>query len=209
MKHLTDLFRILELTRSQPQYGYVPSDLKLNELSNLAEHHYLVTFIAWQLALHVNNNGGEVNVTKVLEYCLVHDLGELFGGDIGRSYVEVNKKARPKAKAFEAENHNFLAKFFGNESKRFRKLAKEMMEPKNDEAWVFKLADYMECAHFLRYMGYFRKQDEQILLTSVPRMVRKIKNKETKKILDDFIKLWLREIKIEKSTLEVLKQGKR
>jgi 5'-deoxynucleotidase YfbR-like HD superfamily hydrolase len=209
MKHLPDLFRILELTRSQPQYGYVPSDVKFNELSNLAEHHYLVTMIAWQISLYVNNNGGEIDIRKVLEYCLVHDLGELFGGDIGRTYVEVNKRARAKAKEFEAENQKFLAKFFGDERKRFNQLSKDIMTPKNDEAWIFKMADYMECAHFLKYMGYFSRQDEQILQDSVPKMVKKIKNIETKKLLAEFVTLWLKEIKLEKRALEVLKQGKK
>lgn len=45
MKHLTNLFKLMQLTRSQPLYGYVIGGVQKNDLSNLAEHHYLVTFI--------------------------------------------------------------------------------------------------------------------------------------------------------------------
>ena len=57
MDHLTSLFKLMELTRSQPQYGYALAGIQQDELSNLAEHHYLVTFIAWQLASQVKNAG--------------------------------------------------------------------------------------------------------------------------------------------------------
>jgi len=47
MDNLTKLFKLVELTRFQPQYGYALAGIPKEELSNLAEHHYLVTFIAW------------------------------------------------------------------------------------------------------------------------------------------------------------------
>lgn len=77
MKNLKDLFRVIELTRSQPQYGYALAGIAKDKLSNLAEHHYLVTFIAWQLAANLEKAGAQIDVRKVLEYALVHDLGEL------------------------------------------------------------------------------------------------------------------------------------
>ena len=40
MKHLTNLFKLMELTRSQPQYGYALAGIQQDELSNLAEHHF-------------------------------------------------------------------------------------------------------------------------------------------------------------------------
>jgi len=72
----------MELTRSQPQYGYALAGIQQDELSNLAEHHYLVTFIGWQIASNLRQVGADVDVQKILEFCLIHDLGELFGGDI-------------------------------------------------------------------------------------------------------------------------------
>ena len=68
MENLTNLFKLMELTRSQPQYGYALSGIQQDELSNLAEHHYLVTFIAWQLAAHVKGAGAKIDIQKVLEF---------------------------------------------------------------------------------------------------------------------------------------------
>lgn len=209
MKNLTDLFRIVELTRAQIQYGYVLNNLKPGEASNLAEHHYLVTFIAWQLARYAKSQGGNLDVERIIEYGLIHDLGELLGGDISRPYVDLNRKARTYAKAFEAENQKFLGKFFGEDKKHYLQLSKEMMNPNNDNAQVFKVADYMECAHFLRYMGYFNNNDERIVATSIPKMVNRIKDKPTKKALKEFVTLWLKEIKKSKTTVEVLQQTRK
>ena len=75
MEHLTNLFKLIELTRSQPQYGYALAGIQQDELSNLAEHHYLVTFVAWQLASQVKRAGANIDIQKVLEFCLIHDLG--------------------------------------------------------------------------------------------------------------------------------------
>src|SRR3989344_5119270 len=111
MKHLTNLFKLMQLTRSQPLYGYVVGGVQKNDLSNLAEHHYLVTFIAWQLARQIKSKGANINVEKVLEFAMVHDIGELFGGDISMPYARANPKAREYAKAFEEENQKFLSKF--------------------------------------------------------------------------------------------------
>jgi len=74
MDYLTNLFKIIELTRSQSQYGYILAGIKRGDLSNLAEHHYLVTFIAWQLTLYVKSKGAKISVQKVLEFSLIHDL---------------------------------------------------------------------------------------------------------------------------------------
>src|SRR5579872_6043877 len=127
MNHLAKLFKLLEITRSQPQYGYALAGIPKAELSDLAQHHYLVTFIAWQLALSVQAKGAKINVQKVLEFCMVHDLGELFGGDIAMPYAKANPKARTLAKAFEAENQNYLSAFFGPQSKHYKELSDEIM----------------------------------------------------------------------------------
>src|ERR1700738_3323865 len=103
-KKLVNFLKLMQITRTQPQYGYALSNLKKHELSNLAEHHYLVTFIALQLARYAKSFGAKINTERIMEISLVHDLGELFGGDISRPYAMANPKARQLAKAFESEN---------------------------------------------------------------------------------------------------------
>src|SRR3989344_2424446 len=126
MNNLVNLFKLIELTRSQVQYGYVLSGVRKHELSNLAEHHYLVVFMAWQLAKHLNAKGANLDEKKVLEIAIIHDLGELFGGDISRPYAMANPRARKLAKAYEFENIRFLRKYLTTLSKS---LWDDAMEP--------------------------------------------------------------------------------
>lgn len=204
MEHLTNLFKLIQLTRSMPQYGYVPAGVPQDELSNLAEHHYLVTFIAWQLALQVKNKGAKVDLAKVLEFALVHDLGELFGGDISMPYAKVNPKAREYAKMFEEENQKFIAKFFGNEEKYFKNISKEILNANSDEALIAKFSDYIEHAHFKQYAKISAiKIDMSLAVSKMTAIVSKIKNPITKKELSKFIKFWAKDIN-KQSILDIL-----
>jgi putative hydrolases of HD superfamily len=200
MKNLTNLFKLVELTRSQVQYGYVLSGVRKHELSNLAEHHYLVTFMAWQMAEYLNSKGAKLDTKKVLELCMVHDLGELFGGDISRPYAMANPEARKLAKAYELENQRFLKKYLSNLSEE---VWSDVMEPKSDEALVYKLADLMECAHFLKYMGHYKPLDTKILEEKLPEVIEKFHDKTIKTELTEFYKHWISEIQ-SKSATEML-----
>ncbi len=195
MKHLTNLFKLVEITRSQSQYGYALSGIQKHELSDLACHHYLVTFIAWQLARNLNRAGAKLNVEKVLEFALTHDLGELFGGDISMPYGAINPRAKKLAKAFEAENHRFLAQFFGNDSGFLKKLVDEIMDAKSDEALIAKIADYLECVHYKIYVDYPpRGNDLAVNTEKVKKMIGKLKDPIAKKELGIFITTWLKEV---------------
>ena len=200
MKNLTNLFKIMELTRSQVQYGYVLSGVRKHELSNLAEHHYLVTFMAWQMAKALERAGAQINATRVMEISMIHDLGEIFGGDISRPYAMANPKARKLAKAYEAENQKFMRKYLTMVSKD---MWDETLKPKSDEALVYKIADIMECGHFLKYMGHFKPLDTKILADKLPKVVKKLKDKIAHREMEAFVKSWLKEIQTKNAT-EVL-----
>lgn len=180
----------MELTRSQPQYGYALAGIQQDELSNLAEHHYLVTFTAWQLASHVKKAGAKLNIQKVLEFCLIHDLGELFGGDIAMPYARSNPKAKAHAKAFEEENQRFLSKFFGNQSDYFKELGHEILNAKSDECIIAKIADYIEITHYKQYVKVFSKFDTNLIKPKLAEMIEKMKDPIAKKELAKFIKSW-------------------
>lgn len=189
MNHLTKLFKIMELTRSQPQYGYAVRGMRQDELSNLAEHHYLVTFFGWQLALEANARGAKLDVLKVVEYCMVHDLGELFGGDISMVYARANKKAKALAKAFELENQNFLSRLFGAQKAHFKNLANEILEPKTDEALLAKLADYVEATHFLLYAKDADKQSLEFVM-NLKNKLQEIKDEKAREFCLKFLDYW-------------------
>jgi 5'-deoxynucleotidase YfbR-like HD superfamily hydrolase len=195
MKHLTDLFTLMELTRSQPEYGYVLSGVKQDELSNLAEHQYLVTFVAWQIARQLKKRGAKIDLAKVMEFALIHDLGELFGGDISIPYAQVNPKAKEHAKAFEAENHKFLSKFFGDEKEYFKELSDEILDAKSDEALIAKFADYIEHAHYKQYTQTSTKKfDVDLAGPKLRDIVSKISDSVAKRELQNFIKTWAKDV---------------
>ena len=198
----------MELTRSQPQYGYALAGIPQDELSNLAEHHYLVTFIAWQLARQVKSAGANIDIAKVLEFALIHDLGELFGGDISMPYAKANPKAREYAKAFEEENQKFLARFFGNDSKHFKDLGHEILDAKSDEALIAKIADYIEVTHYKQYVKVFSKKfDVDLVEPKFQLVIAKMKDPIAREELSRFIKSWSADIS-KKEIPEILYETK-
>ena len=67
MQHLTKLFKLMEITRTQPQYGYNIAGVSKDHMSDLAQHHYLVTFMGWQIARALRAADYEVNLERVME----------------------------------------------------------------------------------------------------------------------------------------------
>lgn len=177
-----------------PQTGYALAGIPANELSNLAEHHYLVTFIAWQLAKNVNRAGAKLNIEKILEYALIHDFGEILGSDISTPYAQANRRAYKAAKAFEMENHKFLAKFFGSEGNNYKKLSTDILNAKSDEALVAKMADFLECTHYKLYVGKLNKRDLEIAKGKLEGYIKKIKDPIAKQEFGKFVSAWLKEL---------------
>ncbi|TRZ50286.1 HD domain-containing protein [bacterium] len=194
MQNLTKLFKLLQLTRSQPQYGYGVRGISTNDLSNLAEHQYLTSIIAWQLARRAKEAGANISIEKVLEFSLLHDLGELFGSDISAPYAKINRRAYKAAKAFELENQRFLAKFFGKDEKYFKKIAGEILDAKSDEALLAKTADWMECTHYLFWMGKLEKSSVDLANSKIESYAKKMRDPIAKEMVLEFLKIWVKEI---------------
>lgn len=194
MKHLPKLFKLAELTRAQTQYGYLLSGIPREKISNLAEHHYLVTFIGWQLASILKDAGARIDVLKVLEFCMIHDWGELMGGDISVFYAQANPKAKRLAVAFEEENQKFLSKYFGKGQKKFKALGHEILNYKSDEALIAKVADYVEALNFKVYVGAFREADRKFNVVKMQKYIKPMKDKIAKRMLTEFVTEWLKDV---------------
>ncbi len=195
MQHLTKLFRLLEITRAHPQYGYTLAEIPKSELSDLAQHHYLVAFIAWQLVRLIKRTGGQIDGEKVLEFALIHDLGELFGGDISMPYAKANPVAREAAKAFERENQKYMAKFFGDDATHFDALSEEILNAKSDEALVAKIADYVECTHYKLYVHRFSPNDVIMVQKKMEEMITKLEDETARTVLVEFVTRWADDLK--------------
>jgi len=187
-----DLFKVMQLTRAQVQYGYAIGGLKKNQLSTLAEHHYLVTFIGWQLADMAKQAGASIDPFKVVKICMVHDLGELFGGDIGMPYARRFPKAKAAARKFEEYNAVFLSTLFGGRKTKFMELWNEATEPKTDEGQIAKLADLLEIFTFRHYNDVLYKADDVLAKERMPKAVSKIKDPIARKTMDAMVKDYLK-----------------
>lgn len=186
---LIDLFKLLQITRDQPQYGYDIAGILKHELSDLAQHHYLVTFITWQLCKTIEENGGQINTLRAVEMAMIHDLGELFGGDINFFYAQKNPKARELAKKFEHENNLFLSQFFPN-PKNQEDLIKEMSDKTTDESIVAKVADYTEVMFYKIRLGRLKPEDIKSNGDVLKTIAESAKDQTVKSTLLSFLEEW-------------------
>lgn len=164
-------------------------------MGNLAEHHYLVLMIAWQLAVLMRDAGARIDLEKVFEFAAVHDVGELFGGDISMPYARVNPQAKEYAKVFEAENQRFIGCYFGSFSKRFGALSDEIMDAESDEARIVKVADYLEVTHYKFFIGRFVQLDIDLVASKIKRMVAGMVDPIARTALKKFIIGWNAEMR--------------
>ncbi len=188
MDKIVDLINLLQIARVQPQYGYSIAGGNMR-LGNLAEHHYLVTLIGWQLSELVNKQGAKIDANKVMKFCLLHDIGELFGGDIGMYYAKANPTARTAAKKFEEENQKFISSYFANSSEVLA-MAGEILESESDEAHIAKIADYLECTHYKLFNDQFKSKDASLIGPKLAEKVAKIKDAVARKELTAFVTAW-------------------
>lgn len=188
MEEVIKLINLLQISRIQPQYGYAVSGGN-SRLGNLAEHHYLVTMLAWQLSEIVTKAGAKINTAKVIKFSLLHDIGELFGGDIGMYYAKANPQARTYAKQFEEENQKFLSKLFSNEDEVLG-LTKEILESESDEAHISKIADYLEVTHYKLFNGQLKKKDIELVAPKLTEKIEKLQDEIAKRELLTFVDMW-------------------
>jgi len=147
-------------------------------------------------------------VEKVLEFAMIHDLGELFGGDINFFYGRVNPEAKKHAKAFEAENAKFLSDFFGEDKEHYEQLAEEILDAKSDECIVAKVADYVECINYKLMSSSISKIDMPVTLEGVEKMLARTENESLKKTIKSFIEEWQKSLG-DNDTLDIIWERKK
>jgi 5'-deoxynucleotidase YfbR-like HD superfamily hydrolase len=200
MDKIINLINLLQISRTQPQYGYAVAGGSMR-ISNLAEHHYLVTMIGWQLASLCNEKGATIDVNKVLKFCLLHDIGELFGGDIGMYYAKANPQARALAKSFEEENQKFISSYFSDQKETLA-LTKEILDSDSDESHIAKVADYIEVTHYKLFNNLLKKKDINLVTPKLKEKTGKLKDPIARKELMEFIELWTKKMNTYDSFLD-------
>ena len=195
MRNLIKLLSILQLTKEQPLTGYISSGIKLHETPTLAEHHYTTTLTAYFIARKIKEGGGTINERKLILMTMVHDLPELFGGDVSgplnRKYPDLKEhKDKIGERAIE-----MLGSLMDAPTKReFKALQDELNRGDTDESVVAKIMDQMDHQLFLEHHNYKLKYNPGYQDYSPPfvrdyvfRLTEKIKDPKTKSVLDDFL----------------------
>lgn len=187
MKGISKFISMIELAREQVQYGYFLAGVTRQETSNLAEHHYLVTIIAWMLCEYINREEKFINTDEVIKMCLVHDLGELFGGDMSAPLARKWPDLKQHALAFEQGNFNILMSLLDPAiACTVKDLWTKESEHATDEAVVAKIADLMETHFFLEHRGIQNEQKDGFYLNHIRPLVEKIIHEQIRARANEF-----------------------
>lgn len=132
--HYEDLISILSVAEKL-KCNTRHSDTSSGRRESVAEH-------SWRLALMamlLEEEFPQVDMTKVIKMCLIHDLGEAFTGDIA-TFDKTEADSQKEEAAYEA----WIAGFPEPQKWQFQALLKEMLELTTQEAKVYKALDKLE-----------------------------------------------------------------
>ncbi|MEK7623694.1 MAG: HD domain-containing protein [Patescibacteria group bacterium] len=196
MNNLLKLITLLQITREQPLTGWFIAGIKRSEVPTLAEHHYTATLIGWLLAQKIKDAGGKINERKIVLMLLIHDLNELFGGDISgplnRKYPDLREyKNKIGHRAIQ-----LLSSFMDSPTeKQIHVLWKEMEDGVSDESVVVKIVDQMDHQMYMEHYNYTTKTTPkerdyrpQFIQEHIYKLAERIGDQKTKKVMDDFLK---------------------
>jgi len=195
MKDLLKLFSILQLTKEQPETGYLVAGIKLNETASLAEHHYTCTLMAYLIAQKIKKTKVKFNERKLILMLLIHDLGELFGGDISAPLSRKFPDLREHKDKIGERAIELLSSYLDTESQQdFTKLYQEFETGTSDEKWVGKVIDQIDHQFFLEHHNYKQKycpgdSDYRVnfIKDHIYKLTAKIQNEKIKKVMNDFL----------------------
>lgn len=104
-------------------------------IESVAEHSWRISLMAFLL----RHEFKDVDMDKVVDMCLIHDLGECFTGDIP-TFIKTNADRDEEASLLEQWVQSFPEEL----SNDFSALYREMDEQKTKEAKIFKARDKLE-----------------------------------------------------------------
>ncbi len=188
IRDLAKFFSVLELTREQQQYGFFLAGLNNRTTSNLAEHHYLVTMVAWMLCEYINDGEHLINTDEVIRMSLVHDIGELFCGDLAAPLSRKRPDMKAHARALEDANLDIVTSLLSPRIKETVRGIHAKAEAKtSDEAIVAKLADLIETHFFLEHRSIDSTQKEPFYQNHIKPLAASAGNPKVRAKLEEFL----------------------
>ena len=131
VRELLDALQIAERLKDATRHCYT----KNGRRESVAEHSWMMTLMAY----FMKDEFPEVDMDKVVQMCMIHDLGECFTGDI---------PTFDKTKAHEENEENLLYSWVRtlpeNYANEMIALYEEMTERKTIESQVYKAIDGLE-----------------------------------------------------------------
>lgn len=128
---LLEILHVAERLKNETRH----SDTSSGRRESVAEHSWRLTLMAFLLKDEYPN----LDMIKVMEMCLIHDLGEAFTGDI-----PVFEKTAADTKKEDEQLLKWLDTLPDNLQMEMKKLYEEMEERVSDEAKLYKALDGME-----------------------------------------------------------------
>lgn len=188
MDKMLKLFSILQLTKEQPLTGYLAAGIKLSETCTLSGHHYTCALMGYFICQKIKANGGQIDEKKVVSTLLIHDLGELFGGDISgplnRKYPELSTHKDAIGEKAVA----MLADFMDEQTKtEFLALQQEFEKGNTDEKWVAKIIDQIEHQFFLEQQNCHYQARDVFMQNHIYNLVDNLQDNKTKEVLTSFL----------------------
>ena len=130
-RELLDALQIAERLKDATRHCYT----KNGRHESVAEHSWMMTLMAY----FMKDEFPEVDMDKVVQMCIIHDLGECFTGDI---------PAFDKTKAHEQNEENLLYSWVRtlpeNYANEMIAMYEEMAERKTIESKIYKAIDSLE-----------------------------------------------------------------
>lgn len=170
---ITILLQTLALKKVKRQ-GWIDNNIPLENVESVADHSFGTAILALLIG---REYFPELDLKKVLIYALIHDLGEIFTGDITpKENVSNEKKYELEKKAFQKLFNDFP------QSKRYIDFWQQFEKAENPEARFVKQLDKLEMA----MQAKIYEVNEKINLTNFFHSAKKlITDKRLKKILEN------------------------
>ncbi len=111
------------------------SDTSSGRRESVAEHSWRLALMAMLLA----DEFPDTDINKVIQMCLIHDLGEAFTGDIA-TFLKTDADSEKEDMVYE----DWVETFPEVQKKQFKELLEEMGALQTKEAKLYKALDKME-----------------------------------------------------------------
>lgn len=194
MNNLLKLLSILELTKEQALTGFFPAGLKRFEVPSLAEHHYTAALMAMFLGQKINKVNPDFDSDKLLKMVLVHDLSEIFGGDIAGPLNRKYPDLREHKDEIGKRAMDMLGNFLGDDKETLMALWEEFEFGKSDEAIVGKLIDQMDHQTTLEHYNHDERYEqasfnyrENFVQNHVFNLPERLQDERTKEVCQKFV----------------------